>query len=502
MNCPVSGMRSPALLRMTVYSPLIASSLFVLTVNLLPILGAFVEQPRDPWEAAIIVEAIRLIEGMTIYELPEDGHATHIYGPLTNILYAGLFDLFSVSNQLPRVASYITGITLAVLLTVLFTDKPRNSIVTLVTFVLFFGLNNRSGDYFLSIRPDMYALLIGILSLVFLFRGLEHKQLVSVLLGMILLAFGYLFKQTIALVAAIPVLALCLNRDSWKLKSVVLSLMPISMLLVLLMVITLAFPVLYHYTIEIPAQYELTIRRAIQGVWELFASSPLFIALLLLASVRKDRLLYDPRMRWVVAALLITIPASIITFAKVGGARNSFLPALLAMSAFCALQLGHIWGELRKEKAHVFDKIMLSVVVSMLLMFSLFPDFTTKHHYFTARGQWETGDSEYRTAIELASNLPGVVLAPEDQTITLYADKGFNRSIYLEFDSAPEFGHYPRDIPDYVKEDLRKADYIIKVERWFDLLTHERLEQLGFVKVPEMLRTMKYSLWQKESPPG
>ena len=35
--------------------------------------------PRNPWEALEVVEAWRSLQGMPVYELPPDGHATHMY---------------------------------------------------------------------------------------------------------------------------------------------------------------------------------------------------------------------------------------------------------------------------------------------------------------------------------------------------------------------------------------------------------------------------------------
>src|SRR5262245_11409730 len=38
--------------------------------------------PRNPWESVQVLEAWRSMRGMPVYELPPDGHATHMYGAL------------------------------------------------------------------------------------------------------------------------------------------------------------------------------------------------------------------------------------------------------------------------------------------------------------------------------------------------------------------------------------------------------------------------------------
>src|SRR5437016_2302904 len=58
--------------------------------------------PQSPWESAILVDAWRAYHGMRVYSLPQDDHATHMYGPLITYAVAPFVRSTSFSLRVPR----------------------------------------------------------------------------------------------------------------------------------------------------------------------------------------------------------------------------------------------------------------------------------------------------------------------------------------------------------------------------------------------------------------
>ena len=106
-------------------------------------------------------------------------------------------------------------------------------------------------------------------------------------------------------------------------------------------------PAVYHYMVEVPGGYSINWPRFIKFFWEVLLDSPLFIFLVGEWIVFDHKPLHDdPRTPWLMAVLAVAIPFSSLAHAKVGGWPNSMLPALLAMTAFCALRLPRLLARL------------------------------------------------------------------------------------------------------------------------------------------------------------
>ena len=72
-------------------------------------------------------------------------------------------------------------------------------------------MNNRSLQYFTENRPDMTALMFVTLSLLLIGFGQERRRGGFVAVGSACLVIGFFFKQTAAVFAAVPLIALVLR---------------------------------------------------------------------------------------------------------------------------------------------------------------------------------------------------------------------------------------------------------------------------------------------------
>jgi hypothetical protein len=197
-------------------------------------------------------------------------------------------------------------------------------------------------------------------------------------------------------------------------------------------------------------------------------------------------------MLWTVAALVVLLPTSALAFAKVGGTLNSFLPAMLAIVFFCALQLREVVPTLRDRARPVTGRVAVGLVLAMLIAL---PSMRLYHNL----GYFASFD-DYPQAIALARGLPaGKVVTPEDPTIALFARGTAGRNVYLEYDNAPAEDARPRqaptELPPYVTGEIAAADYVVDVKDWWsDLVKPRQLVELGFEPLTELPH---YTIWRR-----
>src|SRR5262249_47114415 len=201
------------------------------------------------------------------------------------------------------------------------------------------GVDHRSGHYFAENRPDMMAILLGTMALIILGVGAERKRWPLVVLGTAFLVAGFFLKQTVSVFAAVPLLALFLRTRRPARSELFQAGLPLAVMGAVILGLGFFSPVVYYYMITIPRTYSINWARAAKFLWEILLDSPLFLVLIaeLLVSEREGK--SDPRIRWLVAVMVVGIPFGVVSFAKIGGWPNSLLPALFAMMAFCVLRL-------------------------------------------------------------------------------------------------------------------------------------------------------------------
>ncbi len=288
---------------------------------------------------------------MPVYELAPDGHATHMYGALVPWVQGELFRWVGPNNVSGRVISLVSSLIMVTLLTAALRGG-RSAWYFALGWAALLGVNHRSGQYFAENRPDMTALLFGAMALFLLGFGQERRRPIFVALGSVCLVVGFFFKQTVAIFAVVPLIALVLRCKRTTRLEVLLALVPLAVATAVIFGLKVWSPTVYHYMVEVPGAYRVNWPRAVKFLWELLLDSPLFLLVFgewLVFGARS--LQADPRVRWLLAVLAVAIPFSAVSHAKVGGWPNCLLPALLAMMAFCVLRLPALFRRVENAPA-------------------------------------------------------------------------------------------------------------------------------------------------------
>ena len=452
--------------------------------------------PRNPWESIEILEAWRSVQGMPVYELSSDGHATHMYGALAPWVQGELFRWLGPNNVSGRVLSLVSSLLLVTLLAVGLRGE-RSTWYLALAWAAILGVNHRSGQYFAENRPDMTALLFGVFALFLLGIGQEKRRPLFVVLGTACLVVGFFFKQTVAIFSAVPLLVLMLRWRRPSRWETLLALTPLAVSAGVILGLKINSPTVYHYMVEVPGAYSVNWPRAAKFLWEMLLDSPLFLIVL------GEWLVFgaespwsDPRIRWLLAVLAVSIPFSAVSHAKVGGWPNCLLPALLAMMAFSVLRLPVLIRRVEHPLAPRRVGLAYATFLSLILLMTTFPHLTWANSLIVSRQQW---DALYWNVVAVARSLPGTVVCPEDPTIPLYAKRYAGQNIFSEKDARAQDGAWPTRTPEPVLSELRAADYVVDVANyWGGNVDETLLEDLGFEPVSfASLDPACYRIWRR-----
>lgn len=455
--------------------------------------------PINPWEAGFAVEAYRFTHHLPVFTPPALDHATGMYGPLhviwlalgTEVLGRHLWALRAVSlaaaSAMALLGAWLVGDRLPVL-------------VRLACAGLLLSISFPCFAYFTDPRPDAMALLLELGAMTLLYVGQPREggaRRGAWVLGLLLLLAAVFTKQTAAMFAPAPLLAMLMGpRSEWR-RSFPWAAAPLAVVLAALVAVRIAFPSVSHYMLEVPA---LPVFRVVPGqVWPMAVSlvGLMPIAFLGLAATCARGAgtgeVLDRRSRWLLAAFALSLPLSILTAAHGGGARNSLLPALAAGYLLTIHALSQSAGFWSWRGGIPVRQLAVSLGAGLLLAAFFFSDVRSNWGWST--GHW-FGDESYETVIAAVAKLPGRVLSPSDPSITLraFVRKGVGRSMIFELDESGWHGY-----PEYVNEYLRQADWIVRVKTmWGDNCNERTLGALGFEEVTEWPeRTNVYSLWKK-----
>jgi hypothetical protein len=454
--------------------------------------------PRTPWESVQVVEAWRSLHGMPVYELPDAGHSTQVYGALAPWIQGQIFrgtDPNNVSGRLFALASALATVTLLALAM----RGDSSPWYFVIAWAAILGANHRSGQYFAENKPDVSALLFAAAGVLLIGFGQERRRVPCVVLGAACLVTGFFFKQTAFIFVVVPILALVLRWRRPSRSEIGIALLPLAVSLAVILALKVAYPTVYYYMIDVPKAFALDVRRTPRTLWDLVLDSPLFLVLLaeyILTDARSPR--DDPRLRWLLAVLAVAVPYSAVTTAKVGGWCNSLLPALLAIMAFCALRLPRLLNAAGDRGAPLRLRLALGGFSAVLLLMTAFPHMTQLNSLFVSR---TPVDREYPRAVARVARLPGRVACPEDPTITLYAKGYVGPSIFAERDTHLVGGRWPRAIPETVLSECRTADFIVDIaDYWEDPLCDEVLRDLDFVPAQELAPELRcFHIWRRKA---
>lgn len=455
--------------------------------------------PRDPWESVEILEAWRSLRGMPVYEASPPGHSAHVYGALATWVHGELFRLSGPNNFTGRLFSIGSGLLVITILAWLLRGR-RSAWYFAVAWAFLFGINHRSGVYFVENRPDMASLLLSALGVVGLAVGLEKRRWSGIALGTVCVVLGFFFKQTAAIFMAVPAAALVLRWRRPTRQDLAMAVAPLVVMGCVVVGLRLFYPTVYHYMIEVHGKFARNYPGAVRNAWELLLESPLLLILIAEWIVLDGfTLRRQPRLLWLVATLAVAFPFSAVASSKAGGTANSLLPALLPMFGLCILRLPRLLRFLEDPKARPSARFAFSAFLAAVLLMTVFPRLTRKLNLIvespTARGE------AYTKAMARVGELPGTVICPEDPTIPLYARGYAGRNVFGECDVNLVNGEWPEAIPPVMVEEIRSADYLVDVAGWWqDLLKDKELKEFGLEPVTDPgFDTSYYRLWKKTS---
>jgi hypothetical protein len=490
-----------------------AVAFFIMSANLFFIIYRVrLPYPIDQWEAGIVADAWRMLQGQAIYATGTD-HATHMYGPLTTVVLAHAFEFTGPALEVGRLVNTISGIAVVVLLAAIFGGSDRLTFA--VSIALLLAANGRTEYYFVQTRPDMVSAFFATLALIVLYHAQEPKgkaprRVAIIIAGSALLVIAVMFKQTAGAFVFVPALAMLAKPRKFSFRNQFLfATIPIVGLSVTLGAIWYLAPGLWHFLIEVPGQYKYSVLTAGQTGASLL-SLPLFV----LASMHW--LLTDARdnwqmlrVRWLMAAMICAIVVSLAAVAKDGGVDNSLIPALLAIGAFCAWRTPVAFAFLRDNSRPLSLRIGTGILFGILLFGHAYPNSWPLDQTNLKEGY---GGDARALVIAEAHELPGKVVCPDDPAIPLMAKGYAGRTAVFESDAiglaaaGVAGSDWGTGRVQAVLKEIDSADYVITVmpdgaSPDTPQARQDLLQAHGFIK-SEFRTTSSpvYELWQRARP--
>jgi hypothetical protein len=441
----------------------------------------------NPWEPAIAMEAVRLNAGLPIYD---SAHATHMYGPFLTLLLAGIFRVTGLNLLAARILMSIFALALAVFLAVLFCRKCSRGWVAFAV-LLFLGINFRTNLALLSAQPDCIAILIACLGL--LIWTTRRNSLIGPVVATLLFVCAVLFKQTAAAFALIPIAFVFMWRRPLTLRELLISAVPTMSILATLALVRVISPEMFRAIVAVPASIQVHWERSPGILLYLLATFPVFF-IGLIAVFSKQRPL-DQRDQWILSALVVLVPISILAICKSGGSYNSLLPAYLAMTALFVSRFDLIIEWL--NKLSTLRAALASAIIALVVLLSFFVQFDRALVVLALRH----GDEKCDVAVKTAHDLGIGVISPQDPTIAYRATGYLGNSLIFELDTHSVNGNWPGQLPESLSRELAAAKFVIQVKSFVPNPMFDRaLVENGFSPVPVVaLADSAYTLWGKQS---
>lgn len=438
--------------------------------------------PDNDWGSAGLLDAVRLLRGMPVYEDWHTGHPTWMYGPGYILLFAAIFAATGPSLWLVVALSLLaTAASIVLCRSIL---KSRLSGWWLAAATLSFVLIEGQVMVFATIKPDPFALLFGIAGLCLCYRG----GVLRTVLGGLLIVAATLTKQTMLASAIIPLFALVLEMRRPQARQVLLTLIPPAMVASALLAMK-SDPLWWFYFVELAGQYSSQINYrdfVFLAVGHFIAAIPLWIAALFLVW-RKIELApgWQRLLRWSLAASLVSTLVGALATAKFGGGINSLMPAWFALVLLCWVTMIPVL-----DAARDWDRgwiVQSGLLVAMLLF--MLPR--------TAEVSWPVDhmrEGTRQSYLELRQRvraLPGTVMSPGDVWLT-FAERGqLDRSVYLDLDVLK----WPASLPETLLETRYSATHIVVDDlRQIDYL---RLRERGYAQT---WANGRYLIWTRTTP--
>jgi len=475
--------------------PMIGASVFLAAFSIPPSVVRTVQvYPQDPWESIVIADAYRASVGLPVYTDPQIDHATHIYGPLLTYTIGLIFKLTGVNFIAGHLVPLVAIIwIIAALAAIYFRRLPWVFAIAGVAVLMSFNL--RTNTFFSQIKADMPALGISLLALILIFQAMEKGRWACYPLALVSFCGAYLFKQTAAMFTIVPLLSLLL-RQRGSIRAWLAVAGPPAAIAALIFAIWVFAPNVHYHMITAVSRWPIQFGRLAVSPLRFVSFSPLpLVALCMMILIRPGISLSDPKLRWLVAACVGSLPGSFLAWSKLGGGLNSFLPALLPLNVISIVGIAAAWeticaNPISRVRAHAFAWLMALVMMVGGVV--------------TSQGELQAlffdghGDGHYPQVVERVRQLKGRVICPDDPTIPILALGQTGRSSWAEYDTMAS-----QSVPDYFSTEVMGADYVVVVNSYaLIVMTPEFLRALNFEPAGWGGADMgMYALWRK-SPAG
>ena len=435
--------------------------------------------PDNDWGSAGLLDSVRLLRGMPVYEDWHTGHPTWMYGPGYIGLFAAVFALTGPSLWVVVALSLLATAASTVLCSAIL--KSRLSGWWLAAAMLSFVLIDGKVMVFGTIKPDPFALLFGIAGLCLCYRG----GWLQTFLGGLLIAAATLTKQTMLASAIVPLFALVLEGRKPEVRKVLIALIPPAMIAIVFVVLR-SDRLWWYYSVELAGQYSSQINYrdfVFLAAGHFIAALPLWIAAIFL-SWRTIELSPGWRrlLRWSLAASVVSTLVGALAAAKFGGGINSLMPAWFALVLLCWVVMIPVL-----DAAAGWDRgwiVQSGLLLSMLLF--MLPR--------TAEVSWpidHVRDGTRQSYVELRQRvraLPGTVMSPGDVMLTFLGRGQLDRSVYLDLDVLK----WPASLPETLLETRYSANHIVVND--LKQIGYLRLRERGYVQT---WASGRYSIWSR-----
>jgi hypothetical protein len=445
--------------------------------------------PQSPWESEILVDAWRAIHQHPVYTLPSKDHATHMYGPLITYATAAVMRFTGFNLSIGRWFATISAALLSIALAIGL-SKKRLGLIAIATAILFSQFYRARG-YVAETRPDTISILFAAAAVWMFYLAHRRKNWFAEAIGIIALLIAFGFKQTAAMAAGVPIVAILLTRPQPFARHLIMAAVPLLAMIAVTLLIRVQWPEVYFYAFTVPRKFPIKFWEWPSIAANLFTYDTAFVAMLIvwLLYPRATSLATTP-MTWLLATVLVTFAASSLSHAKIGGSINSDLPAFVAMSAFSIAVLN---GLIINRDSFPNLKRLQPILVGLFAI-CIFADASVPLSSLWLTPGTQNGNVNYTKVIEYARTLPGVVLCMDDPTISLLGKGQLCRGAKCEEDAVAGGA-----LPQYVKDDLKGESFLIRVEGSVPSpLTNRFLRGCGYRQIEnknKLFAGSVYSLW-------
>lgn len=449
--------------------------------------------PVHQWESGMVAEAQRVAVGLPVFEPAETGHATHMYGPMTNWIVGGVFKLFGPSLYPGRLLS-LFSIVAAVALLIRLTRPEDSWLGPSMVVAMLTGFGQAANSY-VEIRPDATSCLAAIIAVWLMFEAVRRDKIWWLVAAAVMSVVAMLFKQPAAMVTGVPLLGMLIARERLTMRRLVFALVPFASCIAVLVAIRIAFPQAFHYMVTVPSQYKISYADCAGWLgWFCMITTGFWIGLIWSARLNDSdsvsRRRCSTRTAWIIAAAVISVPCCVVTAGKEGGTSNSLLLSLLAVSGLFLHFSDPLERHLRAEPKEGSNFTMAAVLAACMLL----PMWVTSIHSPNST----FGDAGFLAIQDFARQQTSKqFVSPYDPALSVMSGAEPGRCMMLEFDAAG----WPQMVPGWFLSEVANADYVATVTGWRAWpLSTEQVESMmlnnGFDRVVlPALANSTYQLW-------